>query len=242
MDWMSSLIFNFARGVMHEMSFNLFMSNSTITAPNCMRFVQTFFWIIAQNCSSIPMWVDCCILHLSTTDNFIVVFCGWRLSNGLAQTYSNFHSHIRNLQVTICTKLRLQKYFNTAELPDELGGTLVHDFELWFKNRIVSYLTCRHSHYRSLHTHTHTIHRCFFLLLLLLLFLVVTQRIDDFRKSYNKMMVDLSTIIESLNDLKAHQISEINETLSERSATNVETQNIIKLIMKSGKSMTYIKI
>lgn len=54
-------------------------------------------------------------------------------------------------------------------------------------------------------------------------------------------MVDLSTIIESLNDLKAHQTSEINEALTERTTTNVETQNIIKLILKSGKSMTYIQ-
>lgn len=54
-------------------------------------------------------------------------------------------------------------------------------------------------------------------------------------------MVDLSVIIESLNDLKAHQISEISEALSERTTTNVETQNIIKLILKSGKSMTYIQ-
>lgn len=54
-------------------------------------------------------------------------------------------------------------------------------------------------------------------------------------------MVDLSAIIESLNDLKANQTSEINQALTERATTNVETQNIIKLILKSGKSMTYIQ-
>lgn len=55
-------------------------------------------------------------------------------------------------------------------------------------------------------------------------------------------MADLSAIIESLNDLKAHQMSEITEALAERTATNVETQNVIKLVMKSGKSMTFTNI
>lgn len=55
-------------------------------------------------------------------------------------------------------------------------------------------------------------------------------------------MADLSAIIESLNDLKAHQMSEITEALSERTATNVETQNVIKLVMKSGKSMTFVEV
>lgn len=61
------------------------------------------------------------------------------------------------------------------------------------------------------------------------------KRIEDFRKSFNKVMIDLDAFIESLQDLKTMRPTEISEILKRRSGTNVEMQNIIKLIIKNGK-------
>lgn len=61
------------------------------------------------------------------------------------------------------------------------------------------------------------------------------KRIEDFRKSFNKVMIDLDAFIESMQDLKAMRPTEISEILKRRSGTNVEMQNIVKLIIKNGK-------
>lgn len=62
------------------------------------------------------------------------------------------------------------------------------------------------------------------------------QRIEDFRKSFNKIEADLSAFIESLQDLKTMRPAEISEILKRRTGTSIEMQNIIKLIVKNGKN------
>lgn len=66
------------------------------------------------------------------------------------------------------------------------------------------------------------------------------KRIEDFRKSFNKVMIDLDAFIESLQDLKTMRPTEINEILKRRSGTNVEMQNIVKMIIKNGESTNAI--
>lgn len=67
------------------------------------------------------------------------------------------------------------------------------------------------------------------------------KRIEDFRKSFNKVMIDLDAFIESMQDLKTMRPTEISEILKRRSGTNVEMQNIVKLIIKNGKFVSTIK-
>lgn len=61
------------------------------------------------------------------------------------------------------------------------------------------------------------------------------KRIEDFRKSFNKVVIDLDAFIESMQDLKTMRPTEISEILKRRSGTNVEMQNVVKLIIKNGK-------
>lgn len=67
------------------------------------------------------------------------------------------------------------------------------------------------------------------------------KRIEDFRKSFNKVMIDLDAFIESMQDLKTMRPTEISEILKRRSGTNVEMQNIVKLIIKNGEFISTIK-
>ncbi|XP_031619562.1 SEC14 domain and spectrin repeat-containing protein 1-B [Contarinia nasturtii] len=62
-------------------------------------------------------------------------------------------------------------------------------------------------------------------------------RIEDFRKSFNKVIVDLDNFIESMQDLKTMRPTEISEILKRRSGTNIEMQNIVKMIIKNGNKL-----
>lgn len=68
-------------------------------------------------------------------------------------------------------------------------------------------------------------------------FLSFRKRIEDYRKSYNKALTDLDTFIESLQELKTLRPSKIGEILKRRAGNCAEMQNIIKIIIKSGKSV-----
>lgn len=61
------------------------------------------------------------------------------------------------------------------------------------------------------------------------------KRIEDFRKSFNKAMIDLDAFTESLQELKTMRPTEISDILKRRSGTNIEMQNIVKMIIKNGK-------
>lgn len=61
------------------------------------------------------------------------------------------------------------------------------------------------------------------------------KRIEDFRKSFNKATIDLDAFIESLQELKTMRPTEISDILKRRSGTNIEMQNIVKMIIKNGK-------
>lgn len=63
------------------------------------------------------------------------------------------------------------------------------------------------------------------------------QRFEDFRKSFNKVMIDLDVFIESMQDLKTMRPTEISEILQRRSRTSIEMQNIVKIILKNGKKI-----
>lgn len=65
----------------------------------------------------------------------------------------------------------------------------------------------------------------------------ILQRIDDFRKSFNKAMIDLDAFTESLQDLRSMRPTEISEVVKRKSGTNVEMQNVVKMIIKNGKSL-----
>ena len=65
----------------------------------------------------------------------------------------------------------------------------------------------------------------------------ILQRIEDFRKSCNKATIDLDTFIESLQDLRSMRPTEISEVVKRKSGTNVEMQNVVKMIIKNGKSV-----
>lgn len=61
------------------------------------------------------------------------------------------------------------------------------------------------------------------------------QRIEDYRKSFNRVETDLNAFVESLQDLKTERQSEIGEIYEHHTGTCIEMQNIIKLIVKNGK-------
>lgn len=139
-------------------------------------------------------------------------------------------------QVSIVTKLRLLKYFKSDELPEELGGLFTLNHEQWLKSRIVS-------EWHSVQPLAKPISWIPSRLMILYLIMftplphIILQRIEDFRKSFNKTTIDLDAFIESMQDLKMMRATEISEILRRRSGNNIEMQNIVKMILKNGKAI-----
>lgn len=67
------------------------------------------------------------------------------------------------------------------------------------------------------------------------------KRIEDFRKSFDKAIIDLDAFIVSLQDLKTMRPTEISEILKRRSGTNIEMQSIVKMIIKNGRHRIPLK-
>lgn len=50
----------------------------------------------------------------------------------------------------------------------------------------------------------------------------------------------MDAFIESMQDLKMMRPTEISEILKRRSGTNIEMQNIVKMILKNGKTIIIV--
>lgn len=131
------------------------------------------------------------------------------------------------IQATLVTKSRLLKYFKIDELPEELGGTLAFNHEQWLKNRIVSEWICCMSN-MNIGQHLNFNIQYFYRF----------QRIEDFRKSFNKVVNDLDAFKESLQARKSIRPSETDETYKCHAGNQQELQNIIKLTIKNGKRIS----
>lgn len=63
---------------------------------------------------------------------------------------------------------------------------------------------------------------------------IFLQRIEDFRKSFNKLVNDLDAFKESLQARKTIRPSETDDVYKCHAGNQQELQNIIKLIIKNG--------
>uniref|UniRef100_A0A182QBH8 SESTD1-like spectrin repeats region domain-containing protein n=1 Tax=Anopheles farauti TaxID=69004 RepID=A0A182QBH8_9DIPT len=103
----------------------------------------------------------------------------------------------RKGEPTIISKSRLVKYFDTSELPEELGGIIAYNHDQWIQSR---------------------------------------ERIEEFRKSYDKAMGDLENLHLILLDNRTVRASESSAALKSCQQLNVDVQKFLSLVMDGGLS------
>uniref|UniRef100_A0A182NH74 SESTD1-like spectrin repeats region domain-containing protein n=1 Tax=Anopheles dirus TaxID=7168 RepID=A0A182NH74_9DIPT len=104
----------------------------------------------------------------------------------------------RKGEPTIISKSRLVKYFDTSELPEELGGIIAYNHEQWIQSR---------------------------------------ERIEEFRKSYDKALGDLENLHLILLDNRTVRASESSAALKSCQQLNVDVQKFLSLVMDGGKKL-----
>ncbi|XP_053676354.1 SEC14 domain and spectrin repeat-containing protein 1-B [Anopheles nili] len=104
----------------------------------------------------------------------------------------------RKGEPTIISKSRLVKYFDTSELPEELGGIIAYNHEQWIQSR---------------------------------------ERIEEFRKSYDKAMGDLENLHLILLDNRTVRASESKAALKSCQQLNADVQKFLSLVMDGGKKL-----
>uniref|UniRef100_A0A182JBL2 SESTD1-like spectrin repeats region domain-containing protein n=1 Tax=Anopheles atroparvus TaxID=41427 RepID=A0A182JBL2_ANOAO len=104
----------------------------------------------------------------------------------------------RKGEPTIISKSRLVKYFDSSELPEELGGIIAYNHEQWIQSR---------------------------------------ERIEEFRKSYDKALGDLENLHLILLDNRTVRASESAAALQSCQQLNVDVQKFLSLVMDSGKKL-----
>ncbi|XP_058061286.1 SEC14 domain and spectrin repeat-containing protein 1-B [Anopheles bellator] len=104
----------------------------------------------------------------------------------------------RKGEPTIISKSRLMKYFDTSELPEELGGVIAYNHDQWIQSR---------------------------------------ERIEEFRKSYDKAIGDLENLHLILLDNRTVRASESSAALKSCQQLNVDVQKFLSLVMDGGKKL-----
>lgn len=67
------------------------------------------------------------------------------------------------------------------------------------------------------------------------------QRIEDFRKSFNKLVNDADAFKESLQTRKSIRPSQTDDAFKSHAGNQQELQNVIKLIIKNGMRIQIAK-
>ncbi|EAA04479.4 AGAP007560-PA [Anopheles gambiae str. PEST] len=104
----------------------------------------------------------------------------------------------RKGEPTIISKSRLGKYFDTSELPEELGGIIAYNHEQWIQSR---------------------------------------ERIEEFRKSYDKALGDLENLHLILLDNRTVRASESTAALKSCQQLYGDVQKFLSLVMDGGKEI-----
>uniref|UniRef100_A0A1S4GVH5 SESTD1-like spectrin repeats region domain-containing protein n=1 Tax=Anopheles gambiae TaxID=7165 RepID=A0A1S4GVH5_ANOGA len=104
----------------------------------------------------------------------------------------------RKGEPTIISKSRLGKYFDTSELPEELGGIIAYNHEQWIQSR---------------------------------------ERIEEFRKSYDKALGDLENLHLILLDNRTVRASESTAALKSCQQLYGDVQKFLSLVMDGGKKL-----
>uniref|UniRef100_A0A2M4AJY0 Putative titin n=1 Tax=Anopheles triannulatus TaxID=58253 RepID=A0A2M4AJY0_9DIPT len=104
----------------------------------------------------------------------------------------------RKGEPTIISKSRLMKYFESNELPEELGGLIAYNHEQWIQSR---------------------------------------ERIEEFRKSYDKAIGDLENLHLILLDNRTIRASESSAALKSCQRLNLDVQKFLSLVMDNGKKL-----